>query len=243
MSSLTVFNFNENEVRIIDKEGAPWWVLADVCRVLGLSNPSAVASRLDDDETAKLDLGVNGPTIIINESGLYSVILRSDKPNAKPFRRWVTSEVLPQIRKTGGYQQSQLSPRLPSQVAALEIESRVKIGQLLGIDAGMSRVIAIKATEQATGLDLQAYQKLITVDHQEVGLTPTQLGEIHGLTPISMNRKLYEAGLQEKEGKQWMPTAKGKGYCTMNPYQSQSSGHTSYRVMWYERVLELIKEG
>lgn len=77
--------------------------VVDVCKVLDIQNPSKVAQRLDDDERTKLELGRQGETNFITESGLYAVILRSDKPNAKSFRRWVTSEVLPSIRKTGGY--------------------------------------------------------------------------------------------------------------------------------------------
>ena len=77
--------------------------LADICKALEISNPSKVAQRLDDDERTKLELGRAGETNFITESGLYAVILRSDKPNAKVFRKWVTSDVLPQIRKTGSY--------------------------------------------------------------------------------------------------------------------------------------------
>ena len=76
----------------------------DICKALGMKNATMVASRLEDDEVTKLDLGgQNGATNFITESGLYAVILRSDKPNAKKFRKWVTSEVLPSIRKSGGY--------------------------------------------------------------------------------------------------------------------------------------------
>ena len=105
MNDLQIFNYNGNEVRTIQKDGEPWWVLKDVCKVLGLKNPTMIAERLEDDEVTKFNLGgLSGETNIINESGLYNVILRSDKPEAKPFRKWVTSEVLPSIRKTGGYQ-------------------------------------------------------------------------------------------------------------------------------------------
>lgn len=103
MNGLQVFSYNSSEVRTVMRDGEPWFVLKDVCVVLGLSNPTAVVERLDKDERAKFDLGRQGKTWLINESGLYSVILRSDKPEAKPFRKWVTSEVLPTIRKTGGY--------------------------------------------------------------------------------------------------------------------------------------------
>lgn len=106
MTKIQVFEYQSNKVRTVDMDGAPWFVLKDVCEVLGLGNSRMVSDRLDEDEkgVSKIDTlgGVQNVTII-NESGLYNVILRSDKPEAKPFRKWVTSEVLPSIRKTGGY--------------------------------------------------------------------------------------------------------------------------------------------
>ena len=103
MNELQVFSYNSSEVRTVMRDGELWFCLIDVCGILGLSNPRSVADRLDKDERRKFDLPRQGNTWFINESGLYSVILRSDKPEAKPFRKWVTSEVLPTIRKTGGY--------------------------------------------------------------------------------------------------------------------------------------------
>lgn len=103
MNELTIFNYGESPIRTMQQNGEIWWVLADVCAALGLSNPTMIAGRLDDDERAKSDLGRQGSGWIINEPGLYSVILRSDKPEAKQFKRWVTHEVLPAIRKTGSY--------------------------------------------------------------------------------------------------------------------------------------------
>lgn len=101
---LQIFSNSEfGEIRTITKDDEPMFCLADVCKALEMSNPTMVAQRLDDDERTKLDLGRQGETNFITESGLYAVILRSDKPNAKKFRKWVTSEVLPSIRKTGGY--------------------------------------------------------------------------------------------------------------------------------------------
>ena len=104
MNDLQIFNSEEfGEIRTITKDNEPMFCLADVCKALEMSNPTMVAQRLDDDERTKLDLGRQGETNFITESGLYAVILRSDKPNAKKFRKWVTSEVLPSIRKTGSY--------------------------------------------------------------------------------------------------------------------------------------------
>ena len=93
--------FGQIRMAMVDDE--PMFCLIDVCRALGMSNPTMVAQRLDEDERTKLDLGRAGETNFITESGLYAVILRSDKPNAKKFRKWVTSEVLPSIRKHGAY--------------------------------------------------------------------------------------------------------------------------------------------
>lgn len=106
MNNLQVFNYNGNEVRTIQKDGEPWWVLKDVCEVLGLSSPHKVFDRLDEDEKGRNQIPTPGgeqEMTVINESGLYNVILRSDKPEAKSFRKWVTSEVLPSIRKHGAY--------------------------------------------------------------------------------------------------------------------------------------------
>jgi len=105
MGELQIFNNAEfGQIRTVTKDNEPMFCLMDICKALGMKNATMVASRLEDDEVTKLDLGgQNGATNFITESGLYAVILRSDKPNAKKFRKWVTSEVLPSIRKSGGY--------------------------------------------------------------------------------------------------------------------------------------------
>ena len=106
MSDIQIFNYQNNEVRTVELNGEPWFVLKDVCEVLGISKYRDVAERLDDDERAPVrvdTLGGAQEMTAVNESGLYNVILRSDKPEAKPFRKWVTSEVLPSIRKHGAY--------------------------------------------------------------------------------------------------------------------------------------------
>lgn len=109
-AQITPFSFGAHAVRVIDRDGSPWFVAKDVCDTLGYSNSrSAVADHLDDDErsTVANPDGRNGggSLTIINESGLYALVLRSRKPEARKFAKWVTAEVLPAIRKTGGYQQ------------------------------------------------------------------------------------------------------------------------------------------
>lgn len=98
------FEFKGAELRTLtDENGEPWFVAKDVCDILGHSNVSMALDRLDDDERSKFNLGRQGETNIVNEAGLYSLVLGSRKPEAHEFKRWVTHEVLPQIRKTGGY--------------------------------------------------------------------------------------------------------------------------------------------
>ena len=100
-----VFENDEfGSIRVIkDENGEPWFVAKDVCEILGLTNPTVATSRLDDDERAKFNLGRQGDANVVNEYGLYSLVLASRKPEAHAFKRWVTHDVLPAIRHDGGY--------------------------------------------------------------------------------------------------------------------------------------------
>ena len=151
MNELQVFNYNGNEVRTIQKDGEPWWVLKDVCSVLDLSDTNKTAERLDVDELTRIKFvtgGQNREMLCINESGLYNVILRSDKPEAKPFRKWVTSEVLPSIRKHGAY----MTPETLEQA-------------ILNPDMMIKLCTALK-DEQDKNKALQAVNSSLTVDNQ-----------------------------------------------------------------------------
>lgn len=96
-------NDNFGTIRTVILDGEPWFVAKDVCDILGTTNPTMAIGGLEPFERAKFNLGRQGEANIINESGFYTLVLRSRKPIAKPFRIWVTSEVLPAIRKTGKY--------------------------------------------------------------------------------------------------------------------------------------------
>jgi prophage antirepressor-like protein len=109
-ANIVPFQFEDNEIRVVIFDEQPWWVLADVCRILEISNPRDAAGRLEDDEkntvalTDALRQGRGNPNVtVINEPGLYRLVMRSDKPQAKRFQRWVFHEVLPELRKTGSY--------------------------------------------------------------------------------------------------------------------------------------------
>lgn len=110
MSGIVPFQFESHEVRAIERDGDPWFILTDVCRVLDIANPSQAAGRLDDDERGLCQIDTPGgmqSIIIVNEPGLYRLVMRSDKPQAKRFQKWVFAEVLPALRKTGKYEVGQ----------------------------------------------------------------------------------------------------------------------------------------
>ena len=117
----TVFQFDAMNVRAFERDGQVWFVAADVCEVLRHTNPSVAIARLEEDERAKQSLGRQGDAWVVNESGLYTLIFTSNKSEAKRFRKWVTAEVLPAIRKAGRYEVP--SPAASSQpVEALSSE-------------------------------------------------------------------------------------------------------------------------
>lgn len=139
---LQVFNYNQKQVRTVQIDGETWFVLKDVCVVLGITDHKVVARRLEEDEVCQIpltdSLGRTQETTVINESGLYNVILRSDKPEAKPFRKWVTSQVLPTIRKTGGYQAKAMTT---AQLFAMQVQINLEQEQ---------RMKALEEKTQAT---------------------------------------------------------------------------------------------
>lgn len=107
MSDIIPFDFEENAVRVVTLDEAPWFVAADVCRVLEIVRTDRAVSGLDDDEKGThivSTLGGRQTLTIVSESGLYALVLRSRKPAAKRFRKWITSQVIPAIRRTGRYE-------------------------------------------------------------------------------------------------------------------------------------------
>ena len=106
MTNLSVFEFDSKNVRIVIKEGNPWFVAKDICLILEIKNVADALTRLDDDEKAIDSIYTPGgkqDTAIVSESGMYALVLGSRKPQAKAFRKWITSEVLPALREKGTY--------------------------------------------------------------------------------------------------------------------------------------------
>lgn len=156
MNDMQIFTYNSNEVRTVEMNGEPWFVLKDVCEVLGMDSTQLkkVADRLEADEKGRTQITTPGgmqESWVINESGLYNVILRSDKPEAKPFRKWVTSEVLPSIRKHGAYMTSETL-----QAAILNPDTMIQLCQQLKAEQDKNAALTV-ANSQLT-VDKQIMQ-------------------------------------------------------------------------------------
>lgn len=150
MSQLIPFDFEEQAVRVhVADSGETWFVAADVCSVLGIANHRDAVSRLDGDEQDDVGitdaLGRSQQTLVLNEPGLYSLVLTSRKPEAKRFKRWITHEVLPALRKTGSYHTGRAgTPSVNQQIAA----SRHRLALLKELHSATDRTVRVAIHQQ-----------------------------------------------------------------------------------------------
>lgn len=188
---LSEFQYGNKPVRtVIDGNGDPWFVAADVCAILDLDQVSRATSRLDDDEkgvTTSNTLGGNQQMATINESGLYSLILTSRKPEAKAFKKWITAEVLPALRKTGSYQLAPLSEfdMMRRQIDMLEAQRAQLERHETRLDRVEARQTAIEdGSEYFTVLGYAVYKGIHNLDYAraaQLGKQATTLSKKIGL--------------------------------------------------------------
>ena len=186
MSELSVFNFDSYTVRTaLGRAGEPWFVAADVCDALGLGDTSKACSRLDDDEkgtNSVRTLGGQQEMLTINESGLYSLILTSRKTEAKRFKKWVTSEVLPTIRKTGQYIAPQVLKDLIEGAAERAVENYKTLDSvnfnMLKQDIAIMDILACKAGHGPDGIKRLTVQLLRKYGRPDLIGMLEMLGEV-----------------------------------------------------------------
>ena len=170
MNELQVFNNAMfGDVRIILQDNEPWFVAKDVCDCLEHTNTTMALQRLDADERAKLNLGRQGETNVINEYGLYSLVLSSRKPEAKEFKRWITHDVLPALRKTGSYSLN-IPKTLPEALRAYadEVEQHNKTKAL--VEAQRPKVIFADAVSASdTDILIGDLAKLLNQNGHNIG--------------------------------------------------------------------------
>jgi prophage antirepressor-like protein len=130
-NTLQVFNYEQNDIRTVMIDGDPWFVAVDICAVLEIQNAADALNRLDEDERGRFNLGRQGEANIVSESGLYSLVLGSRKPEAKTFKRWITHEVIPSIRRTGAYAPQPMSQlEIMRNMLDAQIQSERRIDRL-----------------------------------------------------------------------------------------------------------------
>jgi prophage antirepressor-like protein len=162
-----VFSFQDKQVRVVLRDGEPWFVARDVCEVLDHSDTSTAIRRLDDDEKLTQTMFVSGQNRevwLVNEPGLYSLILTSRKPEAKAFKRWITHEVIPTIRKTGAYaaDQNKIVPLSARQALIQSLKLTAELAE------EMEEVKSITQTHSQKLMELeQKVDEQITIDHGE----------------------------------------------------------------------------
>lgn len=194
-----VFRYEDKPVRTVVVNGEPWFVAKDVCDILELGDVSKAVSRLDEDEKGTNSIptpGGNQEMLVINEPGLYSLILGSRKPEAKLFKRWVVHEVLPAIRQTGMYAVPAITQDAPL-IGQLQVLQQVVNGMVVQAQAieqmKRQQFHLVGKVEQIEN----KIEKRLTDDFAMQLVTPTQIGKMFepSISAIEVNKRLRSAGL------------------------------------------------
>ena len=250
MSKIELYSYSGSAVRVVmlGDPPAPWWVAKDVCDILGYANVTDTLNKhLDDDERNTLAIregtspkGGNPNMNIISESGLYCLIMRSEKPQAKEFRKWVTSEVLPSIRKTGSYSVTeQMKPTLPDLVLTAKIMLEVA-----GIKDNQLALALDSVAESYTGKSLLALSGVTLIAPNNCPLlTPTEIGKHFGISGRKVNKILCEEGYQQREGNSYIPLEAGEPFAVMlDTRRKHSDGTPVHQLKWEAYILDEVAD-
>ena len=267
MSTLEVFKFENQQVRFVGTADDPWWVAADVCAVL--KTDTTQTRKLEDDEKGLRLIQTPGgeqKMICINESGLYSLILRSRKPQAKRFKKWVTSEVLPTIRKTGSYS-IQPTPQLTLEETIALANFASETAQNAGVSKEVAESIKLDSVMQiapeAKPLLLPQKNAIASAKPvKEQAVTPTVIGQrvakrlgVSKVSSRSVNKKLLQLGYQvsvtkikKSTGKEvhdyYKPTQKtidgNYGQLEMSTYKDGEGKNTKYQLRWWNEIVDVL---
>jgi prophage antirepressor-like protein len=252
MSNLIPFEFESHALRVnMDAAGQPWFVAADVCAALALPETHKAIARLDDDEKGRNSIPTPGGSqdmSVVNESGLYDLVLGSRKPEAKRFKRWVTHEVLPAIRKTGTYASaaSATSVATVPPVTHDRVNAILSIGEAIarvpGVKPGIAMAAVLTSIHENTGLALESLRKVLPAANEPIcSLNPTQFGELAGVSARGVNQRLQSLGFPFKNDRdEWELTESGKTWAEALPFSR--NGHSGYQILWNPAVAEQMRE-
>jgi prophage antirepressor-like protein len=250
MSAIIPFQFEARAVRVqVDDAGLPWFNASDVCDALEMGNPSqAVKSHVDAEDLQKLETltaGGRQRQNHVNESGLYALILGSTKDAAKRFKRWVTGEVLPAIRKTGAY-------AVPGTLAALPAPTHDRVSAILligdavakvpGVKSGIAMAATLTCIHENTGLAVETLRRTLPAANEPIcSLNATQLGKLLNRSAKATNQLLAAGGFQFRNDRdEWELTEAGEAWAEAMPYSR--NGHSGYQILWNPAVADELKE-
>ena len=241
MTSITPFQFEQHEVRVVEIYGEPWFVAKDVAARLGYKDTDyAVRAHCKGAEDSPVPTAGGVQMMkIIPERDVYRLIIRSNLPEAERFEEWVVGEVLPSIRKTGQYQ---AKPPLPDPAATLLAIGKGLLDMVPGINPAIMAAKTLTAITDNTGLDTSALRLALPASETptEALLNATQLGKLLGISAQKVNKRLTEAGLQYRDDKgNWLLTPEGTKHAEALPFERH--GHAGYQVMWRATVVGLIE--
>lgn len=252
MTDIQNFQFGSKEIRVIDQDGESWFVARDVAEVLEYRTASDALRILDEDEKLLRTLCVSGQNRevnLINESGLYCLVLRSNKPEAKIFKKWITSEVLPAIRKHGGYltelKTADLiaNPDMIIELAQSLKTEREKRKQAEALAERNEMTIALQ-DKVITEIQpkVQYYEDVLAA---EDGILTNIIAKELEMSAATLNRRLKMLGVIYKQGDTWVLYQKyqNKGYTKSRTYTfvgSDGKTRTNIQTVWTQKGREFI---
>lgn len=247
MNEVTVFSFqNQHEIRTVVRDEEPWFVAKDICDILDISQYRDAISTLDEDERASVVVDtLGGPQNMsaVNESGLYALVFKSRKPEAKAFRKWVTSEVLPTIRKTGQYKAATAN-MTSNEFVSREFAALRSMAITAGLEGNAATVSANNAMVRIHSVSpLKLLQIELKNPDQQLFLTPTQIAQRLGFSgPREVNKLLAHEGFQSNINGTWVPTDKGRNYVVLlDTGKRHSDGVMIQQMKWKEKICDKLK--
>jgi len=209
------------EIRVVGIKGEPWFVAKDIADILGYSETNRMTSRLDSDEVMSTKLvGMNMNSTIINESGLYSAVIGSNKPEAKQFKKWVTSEVLPSIRKNGVFATDNfIEMSINNPDYAIELLTKLR-------DERKAR--------------LESEKRIAILTHVNKTYTATEVAKELGMkSAIELNKFLHDQKIQFYQNKTWIPYS---NYANLGYFEIKQEVLDSGRVIYHRRITQIGRE-
>jgi len=254
-TEMQVFQFETSSIRTVELEGVVWFVAGELSDILGYSR-TADSLRLVDDDDKLLITNKNAHSAfsgfdipdrgmyLVNESGMYSMVLNSRREESKRFKKWVTSEVLPSIRKTGQYQIPVQQPLQLTQhdLATRQLKNELEVWSLFECPLHIAQQEIVKLVRKDTGVDFSTALKYAKAQQnilpEEVMLEPTEMSRKLGFkSPNALNRYLQNLGMQINVRGEWIATAAGAKISQQHAWTK--FGKTGYNLKWN---LKAVKE-